>query len=511
MTLRGRPRARRALAGVFAVAAAALPPAAMAQSTTPTLSIPSTHLRIGYESVRFPGAGSSDSGSRVGLLGTTYLIDLGEATGLSVGPAVYGAVRGDRGGFFTIGGELAWRRRLVGPVGVEVGVYAGGGGGGGAPPGGGFMVRPHVDLIWDLGDLALGVSYSKVRFNGGRVDSNQVGLVVNVGSDFRFVPAERLGEPALGRGRAGLGFDRVQFAVGSYFAPKGLALKDGSDLPRSIATFGVRAERSVGRHAFWGVEATRAARGDVGGYAEFLGTAGIETELIRDRLTVGARLGAGAAGGGGVSTGGGLLAKASVYSILRVGPEVGIAIEGGYATAPEGNFRAAQTLASVVWAIDGPGVGGAPLRPARTDFSIGAVRFDAPRRSAAAGDGDAIDAVSLKLDRYLNPNWYVTGNIAAATRGGASGYTQGFFGTGWLQPIGERVHVGAEWLAGAGGGGGVASSGVLILPRAYLGVQVTPAIAVRGGVGRIKSLGGRIDSTVYDLGLVLTYGVSAGS
>ena len=46
---------------------------------------------------------------------------------------MYGAISGEHGGFFSLGGELAWRQRLLGPVGVELGVFAGGAGGGGAP------------------------------------------------------------------------------------------------------------------------------------------------------------------------------------------------------------------------------------------------------------------------------------------------------------------------------------------------------------------------------------------
>ncbi len=63
------------------------------------------------------------------------------ASGLALGPAVYGAVSGRHGGFFSLGGEVAWRRRLIGPVGVELGLFAGGGGGGAVPAGSGLMLQ----------------------------------------------------------------------------------------------------------------------------------------------------------------------------------------------------------------------------------------------------------------------------------------------------------------------------------------------------------------------------------
>src|SRR5207344_2088209 len=147
----------------------------------------------------------------------------------------------------------------------------------------------------------------------------------------------------------------------------------------TISTVGVRAERAFAGNAFWGLEATRAARGSVGGYAEYLGTAGLEGEAIRNVLTVGARAAVGMAGGGGVSTGGGLLVKGGVYGIVRLGNDLGLSLEGAYAWAPDGNFRAPQASIGLVWALDGPATSGRPARPTRTDFSAGGERYDAPR------------------------------------------------------------------------------------------------------------------------------------
>jgi len=43
-------------------------------------------------------------------------------------------------------------------------------------------------------------------------------------------------------------------------------------------------------------------------------------------------------------------------------------------------------------------------------------------------------------------------------------------------------------------------------------VQITPALAVRAGAGRIKAIGGggTLNSNVFDVSLTLAYGVSAG-
>ncbi len=477
--------------------------ATLAHGDENTLSIPAAHARLGIERVRFAG-----DTERVGLVGASYLVDTGGVLGLSIGPAVYGAVSGERGGFFSLGGEAAWRHRMFGPVGIELGAYVGGGGGGGVPKGSGLMLRPHADLVWDLGAVALGLSVSRVRFSNGIVDSTQLGLVLNATNDFRFVPAARLDEPVVSGGRAGLGFDRLQLVGGAYRTPAGKLLLDGAPLPRSIALLGIRAEQAWGTNAFWGIEASRAARGGgVGGYAEVLGALGLEEEIVRDTLTVGGRIAVGAGGGGNVSTGGGLLAKAALYGIVRLTNELGVSLEAGMARAPNGNFRAVQGSAALVWAIDSPDDSGIAARPSRTDFSAGVIAHGAPRSD---GSARSLRAITLKVDRFLTPGFYVAGEALGAIGGNASGYSGALVGAGWLQRVGPRFHAGAELLAGASGGGGVVSGGAIFQPSAYVGFQVTPAVALRVGAGRVKATSGPLSGTFVDASLVFSYGGSAG-
>ncbi|MEO7338264.1 MAG: hypothetical protein ABIV63_16955, partial [Caldimonas sp.] len=464
--------------------------------------VPTAHARIGFERIKFPG------NERVGLVGTSYLVDVPALSGLAIGPAVYGAITGRRGGFFTFGGEAAWRRQLAGPLGLELGLYAGGGGGAGAPQGGGLMLRPHADLLWDFGPFALGLSVSRVRFPNGDIDSTQVGIVFNAINEFRYVPAARLTTPVRGSGRTGFGFDRVQLVSGIYRTRSGTLLADGRPAPREIGTIGVRAEQAFGPNAYWGLEANGAAQRTVAGYAEYLGTLGYEAEVVRDHVNVGARIALGMAGGGGLKTAGGVLAKAAVYSVIRVNNDLGVSIEAGLADAPRGDFRAAYASAALVWALDGPDSAGAPARATRTDFSGGIERYDAPRRD---GHVQALQADVLKVSRYLGPNLYVSGQVHSALGGDAGGYSAALIGAGWRQPLGARFHVGAELLGGASGGGGVDSRGSIVQPMAYLGVQLAPAVALRLGAGRVKALHGPLSSSVVDASLVISYGVSSGN
>jgi hypothetical protein len=457
------------------------------------------HARLSFERIQMPGD------ERVGLVGSTYLVGVKDSGGWAVGPGVYGAVTGRRGGFFAFGAEAAWHRRLIGPLGVELGMFAGGGGGGGAPQGGGLMLRPHADLLWEQASYAVGLTVAKVKFPSGSIDSTQWGLVLETTTDFAFVPALHLDTPVLASGRTGLGFDRFQLVGAVYRDRSGVTLLDGSAEPRQIATVGARAEQALGKNVYWGLEASGAAQSRVAGYAELLGAVGLEGEAVPKRLSVGARVALGMAGGGGIRVGGGLLAKTAVYGIARLGDDVGVSLEAGFASAPRGEFRAASLSAAMVWTLDSPHGGDAPALPVRTDFSAGIEQYKAARHD---GSASVLRADVLEVDRFLSPNFYVSGQVHSAISGGAGGYSAALIGAGWVQPLASRWHVGAEFLAGASGGGGVDSHGSMVQPMVYAGYQLSPAVALRVDGGRVKALRGPLDANVVGVLLTATYGVS---
>ena len=459
-------------------------------------------LRISAEQIRLPG------NERMGLVGTSYLLEV--APGVSVGPAAYGAITGQRGGFFTVGVEAAWHRQLVGPLGVEAGFYAGGGGGGAAPVGGGLMLRPHVDLLWDLGGYRAGVSLSQVRFANGAISSQQLGLVWSTGTDFRYLAPDRIGTRASSNtyigGRTGVGFDRVQAVVGVY-RPRAKATRiSGGPLPANIGLVGIRLEQSLNDNAYWGVEAAGAGSGGVAGYAEYLATLGTERAVWGDRLTLGGRVALGMGGGGDIGVGGGLLAKAALYGIVRVTRELGVSVEGGYTRAPQGNFSALHGTLALNWILDDPSDPTAGARSTRTEWVAGASRYKAARKD---GTQRNLDAVTLKINRFVTNNVYLTGQAHSALGGDAGGYSVGLFGVGVQVPLATGWRVGAEALAGAAGGGGVDTrGGALLQPMAYVDTDLGRSLSLRLAVGRVKALRGPFSSNVVDLSLVFPFGVT---
>ncbi|MCG3189824.1 MAG: hypothetical protein LKCHEGNO_02325 [Burkholderiaceae bacterium] len=121
----------------------------------------------------------------------------------------------------------------------------------------------------------------------------------------------------------------------------------------------------------------------------------------------------------------------------------------------------------------------------------------AQRRDGTTG---SLDTVGLKLDRYMGPHLYLTGQAHSAYAGGAGAYSIGLIGAGLATAPAPR-RFGVELLAGAAGGGGVASgNGAIAQSIAWAGWNVTPDSQLRFGVGGVKSIhGGNLKSGVVEL------------
>lgn len=494
--------ARVAASSVLVCSGLVAAPWAVAQPAAlpTTLSVRPAQVKLNLERVKLP------AGENMGLLGTSYLVGVGSDWWL--GPAAYGAISGQRGGLFTVGLEALRNVYLGERMGLDLGLYVGGGGGGAAPVGGGLMLRPHADLWWAVGDAdRVGLSLSQVRFSGGAIQSTQLGVVWSHGLGFRYVPGDRLAATGpVGAGRSGVGFDRVRITAGVYH-PRGDRLRvSGNPLPASIGTVGMRLERTLSPYTYWGIEAAGAARGGVAGYAEYLGTLGAEVPVGSERLRLGGRVALGMGGGGDVPTGGGLLLKAALHGTVRLSPALGLTLEAGVTRAPQGSFEARHASAALNWHFDAPRPDGTPAPATRTEWAAGIERYNAVRQD---GSTRALQGVTLRLNRFVTPNLYLSGQARSAYGGGAGGYSVGLIGVGVQAPLAGRWHAGAEALVGAAGGGGVDSTGGAIAqPTAYVGYDITPAVALRVGVGRIKSLqNGPLDSTVVEAAVSFSYGV----
>ena len=505
---RRRP-ARGTPVGALALAAAiaCLPGRAASEDSgsPPKLESLDARTRLGAEHIRLPG------GERLGLVGLTELVSVGGEWW--VGPGVYAAMTGLRGGLFVPGAEVAWSHPFGDYLALDAGLFAGGGGGGNAPVGGGLMLRPHVDLViqpWR--GFYTGPTWSVVRFVNGSIDSHQFGWMFNVDTSFRVRSADRIVPGTLSDGQAnGLGFDRVDALLTQARPHNSIRVSNGAPLTQTIGLVGMRAQHTLaGGPAWFGIEASGAASGGVAGYAEVLGVAGVRWPVLGDRFSLGSHLAFGAGGGGDIHTGGGAIAKAGLDATVRITDALGIGVEGGLERAVRhGHFDARTASVSLTWWLDAPATrtwNSAPqAESTRMEFASGVERYDAARK---AGGAQPLAAGMLQVNRFVTPWLYLTGQAHSAIAGGAGAYSVGLFGVGTQWPLASRLRIGAEALAGAAGGGGIdTQGGAIVQGRGYVDLALTDAISVRVGAGKIKSVHGRLDAPVLDTALVFRFGV----
>jgi hypothetical protein len=470
----------------------------------PPANTMSARTRISTERVQLPGT------ETMWLAGVTELFNVsGEWW---AGAGVYGATGGKRGGLFVPGVEGAWSHPFNEWVAIDVGLFAGGGGGGNAPVGSGLMLRPHVDLVFRLPGFYTGPTLSTVHFADGQISSTQVGWMINFDSTFRFRSADTIvaGEPTRGDA-TGLGFDRIDATVTEYKPHHSLHASTGAPLEQTIGLVGMRAEHTVeGGPVWFGIEAAGAAKGGVAGYAEVLGTAGLRWPVLGDRLSLGVRGAVGVGGGGDVATGGGFLLKGAAGATLRVTDTLGLGLEAGRVRAQNGHFDATSGTISLNWVLDPPSrnswdSSAPPAEATRMEFVAGAEGYRAARKD---GTTKPLQAVVLAVNRFVAPNFYLTGQAHSAYAGGAGAYSVGLFGLGTQWAVIPRVRVGAEILAGAAGGGGVdTEGGAIVQGRGYVDFALNDALSLRVGGGKIKSVNGGLDAPVVDAALVFRFGV----
>jgi hypothetical protein len=120
-----------------------------------------------------------------------------------------------------------------------------------------------------------------------------------------------------------------------------------------------------------------------------------------------------------------------------------------------------------------------------------------------------LDTIGLKLERYLGPNLYVTGQAHSAFAGRAGAFSVGLVGAGLSTAATLPWRVGAEVLVGAAGGGGVQTGGGALLQAvAWAGLSTSSRSEWRIGIGQAKPLHGQAGSSVAEIAWSRHFGMN---
>ena len=469
-------------------------------------------LRFSFEEIDMP-----DDGERMGLYSIGAYDRLNRW--LYGGITLYGAATGRRGGFFTGGYTLGLERKLTDKWIIDTGGYLGAGGGGSAAQGGGLMIRPHIGLKYDFSWSELALNYSNVDFPNGDISSDAIAISLDIPFRSHILSWKDDGLTAsdyFGDELRNVSRHRSHMAarVRAYYPVGGSKTTSGRSLDNSLGLVGVDYSYFLNKNWFTTFETAGAASGGVGGYAELLAGIGYRLPLTKDdRLAMLPTLTIGGAGGGAVETGGGFVARANLGLEYRLSPDLSMILDGGYLTAPDGNFDAQFAGFNFVYVIEtfAQDQKGAPLtetsliqtnkwrfRPAHQWY------IDAQRKGGSSRD---VYLLGGKIDWMGGDWWYLTGQGLSAYEGGAGGYSEGHWGIGVLSPSWKNWQLYVEMLVGAGGGGGVDSgSALLYKPSIGLEYKLNDDFNLQTGIGKVISKEGNLDAKTFDVSLVWRFG-----
>ena len=469
-------------------------------------------LRFSIEEIDMP-----DAGERMGLYSIGAYDQLNPW--LYGGITLYGAATGRRGGFFTGGYTLGVERQLFDKLILDGGVYFGAGGGGAAAQGGGLMIRPHVGLKYNIGWSELGLNYAYIDFPNGDISSDSIAISLDIpfsSLTLNWEDDELTVADYFGVDWSNMSRHRSHLAarVRTYSPTSGSRTTSGGSLNDSLGLVGVDYSYFLDENWFTTFETAGAVSGEVGGYAELLAGIGYRLPITKDdRLALLPALTIGGAGGGSVETGGGFVARANLGLEYLLSPDLSVIIDGGYLTAPDGNFDAPYFGFNLAYVIEtfAKDQKGAPLM--QTDLiKTSKWRFrpahqwylDAQRKGGSSSD---MQLLGGKIDWFGGDWWYLTGQGLSAYEGGAGGYSEGHWGVGIFSPSWKNWQLYSEMLIGAGGGGGVDSgSALLYKPSLGLEYNLNKDFSLQAGLGKVISKEGNLDANTLELNLLWRFG-----
>jgi len=484
-----------------------------AASPTETLAPVPTTWRLTDETWKLP------AGETMGMVGGTLLFDVNEQLKLGVGS--YGAVRGERGGFITLGLAAEVSQKIINNWSAQAGLFVGGGGGrGGASlAGGGLMLRSHAGLSYDtqgFGKLGFGVSH--VSFPSGVIQSTQPYVQYDypfsslIASGWRSAPvnSQAPDTPLLSKPQ------EFSLVYRHYSIPGAVVQDSGAPQHRNMQLMGVEWLSFVDDRWFLKLEAEGAMGGKNSGYMQILTGAGYRLPLSAS-TAIKLHAAAGPAGGGSVDTGGGLLLDAGIALQQKITRSTALELSLGQVRAPSASFKANSLALKLNHQFGLPSVDNDVSWGALAAFEPQSLRIRTVNQTYLKGSPDwrannvdsAVSNLGVQLDYFMpgdkhSAQVFLTGQGLAAYAGNAGAYMTGLVGAGVQVPVTTDWFVESEGLVGAAGGGGLAvGNGLVSQVNAGVGYRLSESLSLMGSVGYMAAVRGDFRAKV--LGLSLAY------
>jgi len=403
----------------------------------------------------------------MGLVGLSMLFDLDKYW--YAGVSLYGAVDGERGGFFTVGADGGVKLDLTENIALQSGLFIGAGGGGAAPQGGGLMLRPYIEANYHTKAYAIGIGISHINFPNGAIESTQAYLNVAFPTTGSYLSGHHFeNNISIAPNSDTWGIDELELSfLAEHYVPSSSSLNtDGKTKTQAYSLAGIRFDKKLGAHGYSFFQAAGAGAGDSDGYMEVFGGMGYRYRLGTLPLYVGVEAAIGASGGGKVDTGGGLVYRAATTLKAELSEHITLGASAGMIDAIGGTFSATTYSATIGYktllANAVPATGSQHIET--SSWSIRALQksyLDEGNLFKNPAKEKRVDLLGFALDYAIDEHFYITGQTFWAYKGDAGGYAEGIFGLGYHSDSYHGFSLYSEALAGVGGGGGINIGGGL--------------------------------------------------
>jgi hypothetical protein len=470
----------------------------------------SGRYRFSYEDI--PVSDSEDMGT-MGVHYDTKPFD--KSSDVYMGFGGYGAMGGNRGGFFTGGATLGIHSFLdvpnvPGDYAVDAGFFAGGGGGAEAFPGGGLMIRSHLMLEKEFELATLRYGFSRTDFPN-TTNANDSDTHVSIGLS---VPEKSFSSKSLKTSGVSLkehySSRRIVPVMMQYSPDSDAKKRSGGTYSSDISLLGFQHHQYLNDNFYRTFEVYGAGNGGTDGFAKVLGGIGYNYPVL-SWISADTKLSMGMAGGGDIDTGGGLIIQPMAGFEIPLFDQWSLKPMLGKTYAPDGNFSATTIELGLNWTGIKTQRGLSSITPSETNFAIRNKTYfpDSDAKTKNGGTYDSqIHQLGIELSKPVNEYLSLSGSAYGAYSGGVGAYAEGLFGVK-LDPVSlYNQSRNSSWSPlvryeiGVGGGGGM-DVGDGLIHQWTLGVDYDSFLGVIAvEFGRMEPLdGGSFGANVLQAGI----------
>lgn len=477
----------------------------------PAKKTQNSFFAIDFLSVDMPTNDLGLDEDHMGLSGIHYNL---KYKNFYTGLGMYGALRGKRGGFFTLGVNAGFQSQLSKKLFIDTGIHFGGGGGASAPDGGGAFLLPHINLGYKFNHFSITGGYSYINFfDGGNIKSHQLNFSVQLPIQINSASITESEKSFVAKDLINSDWNNKSRRMSFMFHLNNLSAKGKSQNTRqeslvgeTIRLAGFELNSYFNNNWFLFAKFDGAYDGIPAGYMNVFLGAGYHLGFNKNRTNLLTKFGLGAGGGGGVDSQGGILIYPDISIEQHITNNLYISVNKGFIMSPNLFFETSTFGVGLKYYTNINGVKDVNLNSKSKFKGIEVIikqdlYLDAKRTRNPTED---LHQISLQLNYHLNKNIYLAGQTSFANFGNAGAYAEGIVGLG-LQTnyfFDDKVNMFIQALAGGAGGGDISTGeGLILKPSIGLNYRINSDFALRSSVGYVKSRGGDLSSTSLDLGI----------